>query len=109
MVMTHDRQGIFCDYCGAKNEGQFSYYSCVVDKLEVDVSRIEEGLGPYTDHDKRHLDIDFCSICMDKIKADMKQIIKDREKKRVKDKKNNSEEWSMKDGRVRPKRSKSSK
>lgn len=100
MIMA-DNSGIYCDICGSEMRGQFIYYSCITDKLEVDMS---DKQAPYKDHDKRHLDIDICDKCMEEIKTKMKVVIKTRERKVAKDTKNKANQWSMDNASVRPKK-----
>lgn len=90
-MQTEDRMGIYCDMCGSRQEGNFTYYSWVADTVSVDISRQEDGLNPIYEHDKRSYDIDVCKKCMDGILSNMKKVIKDRETKQSKSKAN---EWS---------------
>ena len=75
-MITEDKRGIYCDFCGEPLRDRFQYYSGVLHKVDVDRDRKQT-----TDVDRRFLDFDMCEKCfVNKVKKAMLKIIKQREK-----------------------------
>ena len=90
MVITKDRQGISCDLCGTEYRNKFEYYSAKIDKAVVDRDLSKTGV---VDVDRRHMDLDICTSCWNKIVETVKQVIEKREVQKSKDERNKASEW----------------
>lgn len=62
---TKQNIGIICDFCNQIFTQKFTYYSTKVELIEVDSAISKIGV---IDVDKRHLELDICPTCMDKMK-----------------------------------------
>src|SRR3990172_5477406 len=69
--------GIVCDLCNIIYTDKFEYYSTKFDLVEVD--RSMGKVGP-KHVDRRYLDLDICTVCMDKVKKQVMDGIAKREK-----------------------------
>jgi hypothetical protein len=69
--------GIYCDLCGKLFQDKFIYYSGKIDYVAVDRSA---GMANIVSVDRRFLDMDICTDCMEKLKKQMLEIINRRDK-----------------------------
>jgi len=68
-MLTPDKQGIFCDWCGDVSRKKFTYFSCEFTKVFVDADVKETGPA---DIDKKHLNLDICMSCYGEIEKKVK-------------------------------------
>lgn len=89
MVMTEDRRGIRCDFCGEEYRDEFDYYSLRIDKVVVNSKIQKTGVVSV---DRRMLDFDICEKCYQEM-IDRARVVIDKEKLEDRSKK-----WEIKGG-----------